>query len=338
MHTPIHSQQIRDVQLIAIAAALPAHKEQNESLEWLPSEERAALQSAIGIKERHVAQGESLAQLCLTSAVRTLQSTHTSPKEIDLLVLVTQTSPLRIPSLVYVLQAELGLAEDCVCMEVNWGCAGYVYGLWLAGSLLQHRPKNSKALLLVGDISTQCLAKEDRRTVPLFSDAVSATLLQHVAGAPVWHIYLGSDGKQHKHITTQSSEQHPEESLQMDGMSVFQFALRKVLPHLQDVLREGPWRAGEVDYFVCHQASRIVNEALRRRLGVPLSRFPYSLGRWGNTSSATIPITLLSELDGVLSECPKRLLLCGFGTGMSWGSLLWESRPLQLCPIELCKA
>ena len=313
-----------------MTASAPLHKERNENLTWLPPEERLALQEAVGIKERRVARRESLSQLCLSAARCLLQNSDTSASDIDLLLLVTQTSPSRIPSLVYVLQAELGLSESCACMEVNWGCAGYVYGLWLVGSLLQHRPVGSKAILLAGDLSTRCLSKRDQSTVPLFSDAVSATLLEKKKEAPPWYVYLGSDGKQHAHIRLQAEESHRKERLKMDGMAIFQFALQKVLPHLQCLLQRGPWHEEEIDYVVCHQASRIVNEAIRKRLGVPRKKFPYSLTYWGNTSSATIPITILTSLSDVLSLGSKRLLLCGFGTGLSWGSLLWESRPLRL--------
>ena len=332
-----YTDQITNVKLRAISASVPTHKEKNENLTWIPTKERHDLQKAVGVNERRVAKSKSLTKLCLSTARHLLQGSNTSTTEIDLLILVTQTSSLRIPSLSYVLQDKLGLSKRCVCMEVNWGCAGYIYGLWLAASLLQKQPISSKALLLAGDISTHFLAKRDQSTVPLFSDAVSATLLEKKVKSPPWYVYLGSDGSQYRHIRLHSEKKNKKQTLHMDGMSVFHFALQRVVPHLQNVLQKGPWRKEEIDYFVLHQASRIVNEAVRYRLDVPLEKFPYSLAEWGNTSSATIPITILNSLSNVLSLSSKRLLLCGFGTGLSWGSLLWESQPLQLFPIQSCQ-
>ncbi len=331
----MNTGKLSGVSLYAIGAAAPLHCEKNEKLTWISARERAALQAAVGVKERRIAQDVSLQQLLLVAAKGLLEDTNTHVNEISVLLLVTQTSPLRIPSLVFILQAELGLPANCVCLEVNWGCAGYVYGLWLARQLLCTAPEGKKALLLTGDISTRFLAGKDKSTVPLFSDAVSASLLLRNKAALPWYAYLASDASQHACIAM-APQTVGISTLHIDGMGIFQLVLRKVLPHLRQVLSHGPWKQDEVNCFIFHQASRIINEALRTRMGIPIEKCPGSLEKWGNTSSATIPITLLTALKQDSLTQPQKLLLCGFGTGFCWGTLLVASEQLHLSRIRTC--
>ena len=327
--------QIPGLFVESIAISVPKHTERSENLTWLSEEERNNIQTAIGIEERRTAQGISLRHLCKSSAQGLLDYTETPTEEIGLLVLVTQTSPLRIPSLAFELQDQLGLSHNCICMEVNWGCAGYIYGMWLVAQLLNYRPHGRKALLIAGDVSTTYLSKRDRSTVPLFSDAVSSTLLSKRKELPPAHFYLYSDASRRHDISLQSNHLG-EETLHMDGMGVFHFAIDRVLPHLQHILKTGPWKKKEINYVVCHQASRIVCEAIRERLEVSCEQFPYSLKQWGNTSSASIPMTLFSSLSEQLSTSRQKLLLCGFGTGLCWGSMCWESHPFLFTPLIEC--
>ena len=333
----MNTGKIFGISLSGIACAVPQQKEKNEDLTWIAKQEQHSLQEAIGVKERCIAQKQSLYLLFERASEALLKGTKTDRKDIAFLLLVTQTSPLRIPSMAFVLQNALKLAE-CNALEVNWGCAGYVYGLWLAGQLLQGASEGKKALLLTGDLSTQCLAERDQSTIPLFSDAVSATLLSKQKKSTPWHFYLGSDATKHSHISMKTQNPSKKDTLHMNGMEVFQFALRKVLPNLQKVLQNGPWTMKDINYFVFHQASYMINEALRQRLGIDPAHFPYSLREWGNTSSASIPMTLLTELGQKTLGKRQKMLLCGFGTGLSWGILLLESKHVKVIDLQICKA
>ena len=209
---------------------------------------------------------------------------------------------------------------------MRWLCIWY----WLAGHLLAQNPKKQKALLIAGDVSTHCLGTKDSSTVPLFSDAVSATLLSNHKQRPMIYFSLQSDASKRKLIALQK-DSDTEAKLYMDGMGIFHFAIEQVCPHLKRILDQAPWHRTKIDYLVCHQASRIVCEALRSRLGLSEAQCPYSLREWGNTSSASIPMTLLQALSSELRSHSKRLILCGFGTGLCWGSMCWESQPMDFC-------
>ena len=326
---------IKDLSLDAISVAVPRNEVTTEDLTWLSREDQNNIQTIVGIEKRRIADQTCLEQLCFEAADGLLRYTQTDAQEIGLLLLVTQTSPLRIPSLVFELQHKLGLGSHCVSMEINWGCAGYVYGVWLAGHLLAQNPKKKKALLIAGDVSTHCLGTKDSSTVPLFSDAASATLLSSHKQRPTIYFSLQSDASKRKLIALQQ-DSNTEAKLYMDGMGIFHFAIEQVCPHLKHILDQAPWHRTKIDYLVCHQASRIVCEALRSRLGLSEAQCPSSLREWGNTSSASIPMTLLQALSSELRSHSKRLILCGFGTGLCWGSMCWESQPMDFVPLIEC--
>ena len=327
---------IKGLSIDAISVAVPRNEVTTEDLTWLSKEERNNIQAAVGIERRRVAHKVCLRQLCLSATTELLQYMEIDAEEIGLLLLVTQTSAMRIPSLAFELHHSLGLGPHCVSMEVNWGCAGYVYGLWLAAHLLAQNPTKSSALLVAGDVSTHCLSKQDSSTVPLFSDAVSATLLSRNENRPTTYFSLQSDTSKRDLITLEEASGHRRPKLHMDGMGIFQFAIEQVRPHLEHILEQEMWHRSEIDYLVCHQASRIVCEAIRSRLNLSAAQCPYSLREWGNTSSASIPITLLHTLSSELQNHSKRLILCGFGTGLCWGTMRWESRPMHFVPIIEC--
>lgn len=204
--------------------------------------------------------------------------------------------------------------------------------------------------LLVGDTITHTLSPEDKSTVPIFSDAGSATALEFDPAAPPMFFNLQTDGKGYQAIcipeggsrqpygaSNGALENHGEgirrgaQHLAMQGLDVFNFALAEVAPNVRALLEFAQRDIDSPDAFVFHQANMLLNESIRRKLGVPSEKVPYSLRQFGNTSSATIPVTMVHALAAQLRSGPRTLLLSGFGVGLSWGSAYLETDAL-VCP------
>jgi 3-oxoacyl-[acyl-carrier-protein] synthase-3 len=204
-------------------------------------------------------------------------------------------------------------------------------------------------LLLVGDISTTTISMKDKSTAPLFSDAGTATALEYSAESEI-HFNLQTDGKEFDDIIipgggyrnrfTEKQLAYTEYEkgisrndlhMKLDGVKIFNFGLREVAPNIDALLKEKNIEKDSVDYFVFHQANLLMLESIRKKLKVEAEKVPYSLHQFGNTSSATIPLTLVANLRDALQTRKLKLVLSGFGVGLSWGSAYLETQNI-LCP------
>ena len=198
--------------------------------------------------------------------------------EIKILVFITQTPDYLIPNTSSILQEKLNLSKNCLAFDINLGCSGYVYGLSVIGSLLQNMP-GSKALLLVGDISTKTISMQDKSTAPLFSDAGTATSLEFSLGNQI-HFNLQTDGKEfdaiiipdggyRNPVSEKSFEVKEYEggilrnnlAMKLDGLKIFNFALREIAPNINALLSEKKTDKSSIDYFVFHQANLLMLES-----------------------------------------------------------------------------
>lgn len=340
---------VPNVKLSGLAACVPAQVEDNKEIALLTENERELFIKTVGIRYRRVAPaGVTASDLCCIAAEKLLKDLQWNREEIKAVVFVTQTPDYIIPNTSSLLQDKLGLPKSCIAFDVNLGCSGYVYGLSIAGSLLQNMP-GGKALLLVGDISTQTISMQDKSTAPLFSDACTATALEYRTDSPM-HFNLQTDGKEYDDIiipdggyrnrfTKESLEITEYEKgisrsnldMKLDGLKIFNFALREIAPNINTLLNEKEIDKASVDYFVFHQANLLMLESVRKKLQVEAAKVPYSLYDYGNTSSASVPMTMLTKLREPLLSKKINLLLSGFGVGLSWGSVYLETEKI-VCP------
>jgi 3-oxoacyl-[acyl-carrier-protein] synthase-3 len=338
---------VRNVALCGIAASVPKNTEDNLNTELLTPAEREMFVKTVGIRYRRVApDGLTASDLCLTSAEKLIEDLGWNKEEIVLLVFVSQTPDYLIPNTASVLQHRLGLSKNCLAYDVNLGCSGYTYGLSIIASQLAAM-QEGKALLLVGDIATRTISKEDKSVTPLFADAGSATAMEYRAGAPSIHFNLQTDGSGFRDIiipdggmrnpfsaasltpvTYEKNVVRNALQMRLDGVNIFNFALREIAPNIRALYEKYALHIQDTDYFIFHQANKLMLESIRKKLGVETERVPYSLYELGNTSAATIPVTIVNNLSKELSAKPAKLLLSGFGVGLSWGSVYTETLPL----------
>jgi 3-oxoacyl-[acyl-carrier-protein] synthase-3 len=295
----------------------------------------------IGVEERRIADPEqTTADLCFEAAKVLIERLGWPADSIDGLIFVSQTPDYRLPATACSLHGRLGLASHCQALDVALGCSGYVYGLWLAATLVKAGLK--RVLVLAGDTSSRLVDQRDRSTAILFGDAGSATALEAAPAAPPMHFRLGSDGAGARHLiipegayrTGETDDRWGEDidptCLYMDGAEVFAFTLRAVPQLVRDTLEDAGLDPQDVDAYALHQANRFMLRHLAKKIGAGEERVPINIEKFGNTSSATIPLLLTTTLSDRITQGPSRLMLVGFGVGFSWGAALIETAALAV--------
>lgn len=315
--------RIDGVRVSAIAAAVP---KQSMGLADLMQEfgeaEVRRIVRATGIESLRIADGLTTGDLCAAAAQHLLLRSATDPGSIDAIILATQTPDRLMPGTSTLLQHRLGLSEDVVPYDINYGCSGYVFGLYLASSLLAGGACR-RVLLCTGDVTTRLLGDRDRNVRMVFGDAATATLVERAPGEV--HFLLRTDGAGADHLTTRwlPTKVGPEQSvaarhLEMDGAEVMGFALREVPRLVDDLLAFAGLERQQIELFALHQANAFMLQQLRRMLGVPQECLPVAVNGYGNTGPSSIPLMLCSSFAG--APLPRHALVCAFGVGLSYGA------------------
>jgi 3-oxoacyl-[acyl-carrier-protein] synthase-3 len=327
------------VAIRGIVSAVPPTVARTADYTVLGEAERAKFAAGTGIEQRRVAApGQCASDLCEAAANELLDELGWDRAGIGALVMITQTGDHPVPATAIVLQHRLGLAKSCAAFDVNLGCSSYPYGLAILGSMMRTLGIR-RALLLVGDVSTRLCSYNDKSSWPLFGDAGSATALElDDAAAPI-HVDLNSDGAGKDAIIVEAgglaarSPATPDgfvdtelapgivrnrSNLVLRGADIFSFAIGAVPPSIRRVLDAAGWTLDEVEHVVLHQANKMINDFIRKKVGWLADKEINTIRDYGNTSSVSIPLTL-SAGSARLAQ-GGRVLLSGFGVGLSWAS------------------
>lgn len=341
---------INQVAIRGISAAVPKNNVSNYELSGFEKEELQKLVSTIGIENRRVALSQQCASdLCVGAAQKLMQELKWSPNEIKVVFFVSQTPDYPVPGTSMHILERLKVPASCVAFDINQGCAGFVYGLSLISAFMASS-KLKKGLLLVGDTITKLISPYDKSLLPIFADAGTATALEFDTKAKPMIFNTSSDGAAYDAIIVpQGGARVPlDESsfeynhvgnagkrksyhLKMKGLDVFNFSLKKVTPNIEELLNKSGQSPEILDYFVLHQANRLILESIAKKLNVPINKVPSSLKDYGNTSGATIPITIASQLRQENKIVNSNLLLSGFGVGLSIASAVVNFNEV-ICP------
>ena len=332
--------RVANVRLAGVVCAIPEKVLDATELEQkYGAEDTQKIIDNIGVKERHVV-GEKIctSDLCLRATEVLLQQLNWPRESIDAIIFVSQTPDYVLPATACSLHGRLQLAKHCAAFDINLGCSGYVYGLWLISQMLS-AGQMRRALLLVGDTITKLVSPEDRSAYPLFGDAGSATAVEFRPGSEEMVFVVGTDGSGAEHLIVPAGAfRQPksdrtgklyqqadgnirsDEHVRMDGAEIFTFTLREVPPLVKETLQTKGWSINDVDAFVFHQANTYILNYLARRIKIPADTFVLAMESFGNTSSASIPLALTasSKMKGVQGQ--QKLLLAGFGVGLSWAA------------------
>ncbi len=344
---------VRNVVLRGVSACVPNNVEENISSGVFSEEGDAAnFMQSTGVIRRHVAgPGVTTSDLCLKAAETLLDDLGWERDTVDCLVFVTQTPDYPLPATSCLLQNRLGLKEECYTLDISLGCSGWVYGMSVLSSLLSGGCFK-RGLLLSGDTASKFTSVQDKSTRPLFGDAGTATALEFSEGGKDWYFHFATDGNGYDAIIVPDGGfRNPvspdsftpvrvEEGIirnriqvALNGMDVFSFGISKAPQSVKKLLEFAGRDKDAVDYYIFHQANLFMNEMIRKKLKLAQEQVPYSLAEYGNTSSATIPLTMVAELGERLRNDSLEILGCGFGVGLSWGSILFDTDRIACPPI-----
>ena len=339
---------VQNVAIKGIGCAVPKRRLAEEALaEHFGPKDARRLIKTTGVAERRVTRNLCTSDLCVAAAEALLRELKWEPSSISHLIFITQTSDYVLPAAACIIQDRLKLPMSCTAFDVNLGCSGYPYGLWLLSRMLE---PGQRALLLAGDIMFS-VSYDDRTTMPVFGDAGSATALEYTSQAGVHPIYfsMGTDGSGYRNIIVEAgrcrvpltpettrlvTDEHgnktSQANLRMNGAEVFAFGLREVPRLVTRTLELADWSVESCDDFVFHQANRFMLDHIVQKLDVPPHKVPMSICEFGNTSSASIPLSLYAARREELRHGERRYLLAGFGVGWSWAASAIRLGPIAV--------
>lgn len=334
----------------AVAACVPREIVSNKDLGYLiPEEEIEKTINNIGIVERRIADDDVTASdLCFKAAQQLMADNGIEPGSIDVLLFMSQTADYRIPATSCLLQHRLGLPRETMCFDISLGCSGYLFALSTAFAYASMDGIN-RVLLLDGETFSKIVNRRDKVDWPLYGDAGTATLVEKGDYGDSTFM-LNTDGSGEDTLKIHAGMRHPitadscvereredgnirtDLEVFMDGMDVFNFAISKVPKSIKLLLKETGKTIDEVDYLVFHQANRFMMDFFVKKLKFFPERVPHSIDKYGNTSSASVPLTIASELVGRL-DGEHTLLMSAFGAGLSWGSAIMQMRDCKVSPV-----
>lgn len=333
---------IQNVKISGLAACVPERIENNYDSLLLPSDELKKYIETTGIVHRHCAVADGTictSDLCYKASEKLLHELQWDKKEIDLLVFVSQTQDYKLPATSCLLQDRLGLSQQCMSFDVSYGCSGFIYGLSIVGALLSSGSLR-KALLMVGNTQSVYASPYDKSMSLLLGDAGTVMALEYnIEESDEIKLGLYTDGSGKNALivpdggcrnpfTVHSLEMEDFEDgikrsrlhEKMDGLDVFSFGLTRVPKAFNELIDYFHIDINAVDYLCLHQANKFLCEKIRRKMKFPAEKTPYNIQEFGNTSGATVPLLMVTELGSKLESHPLKILCAGFGVGLSWGT------------------
>ena len=296
----------------------------NTTAEWI--------EAMSGIKERHIAApSQAASDLGLVAAQRALARAGVSPEEVDLIIVSTSTPDMQFPSTACIIQERLG-SKNIPAFDLTAVCSGFVYALTVGAQFIAN--EFSRTVLVIGtEAVSRVINWSDKDTCMLIGDGAGAVVLRQVpSGYGVLSAKLGADGSGANFMMVPAGGSRmpvtaevlgeKTNKIQMNGSEVFKFAM-KMLPEVtEQALALAHLHTEDLKLIIPHQANRRIIEAAARRMELPMEKFMVNLERYGNTSSATIPIALHEALETGRIESGDLIALTGFGGGLAWGSLI----------------
>jgi len=328
----------------AISYYLPEGVLTNEMLnEQFPEWSVDKISGKTGIYQRHIAsEDEFSSDLAYEAATKLFREHQIDKEEIDFIILCTQSPDYFLPTTACILQDRLGLSKNCGAFDFNLGCSGYVYGLGIAKGLVESG-QASKVLLITAETYSKFIGHRDKSNKTIFGDAAAASLVsKKEEGFKICDFVYGTDGsgagnlivkeggikhRKRNFLTTidDYGNERSEADLYMDGSAIFVFTLGHVPKLINAVLEKHQLALGDVDLFVFHQANKFMLEHLRKKIKIEKDRFYIHIGNCGNTVSSTIPIALYEALKEGKIISDQKIMLTGFGVGLSWGGTMLSS-------------
>lgn len=336
---------IGKVRIVGMSACVPTYIEENLTLPIFSSPKEAEkIIASTGI-ERHrvVEENVTASDLSLKAVEVLLKDLGWESNDIDCLFYVCTSRDFIAPQTACILQDKMGLRNDCFVMDLPLGCSGWIYGMSVIASVMSHGTFK-KGLLIASETNTRNRSKNDRTVRPLFGDAATVTALSFDVSAPKMNFMFGVDGSGYQAVWTKYGGMRfpaDEESvievevepyirrkgidMIVNGMDVFAFAIKRPPQALREMMDEFDLKVENIDFLLLHQANKFIDEKIRKSLKFPSEKVPYCLEEFGNVTSASIPLTMITRCAYPLEKTKCHFLACGFGVGLAWATMNFET-------------
>ena len=346
---------IKNVALRGVTGTIPNNPVKSSDLPFFTKEEADTFDVTVGIKNRYIASEEICASdLCFDAAERLIAGLGWEKETIDVLLFASVTGDFKTPPTSAILQDRLGLPSSTFVLDIPMGCCGCMYGINVAGNMLSAGTAK-RAIVLVGDTAMRMGNPKDKSRGPLFGDSGTALALEYDTTAEDIIIDFNTLGSGYqalmtphggyRHPVTQESfvEQDfgngiiraPKDAL-INGMDVFSFAITKPPISVKKMLEnQGLNKDKDIDFFLIHQANKLIVDRLVKKLKLPVEKVPYNLQKFGNLGGASVLMLMVSEIAEELSSKPLTLLCSSFGLGLTWGTMLLKTNRMTVLPLKM---
>lgn len=337
--------EFKNVRIAGISAGVPQRKVCNLDIKDISADyDSAAFVETTGVLERRIDEALTTSDLCVAAAEKLLADLGWDKSEVGGVIFVSQTTDYYLPATACIVQDRLGLSRECYAEDIVLGCSGWVYGLSSLVSLMANGGIK-KALLMAGDAKRHVETSD-----PLFGFAGTVTALEYEEGAAGFQFHFGTDGSgfdaiiipdggSRNQVTENSfkdevidGKHYNRMQTRMKGMDVFSFGISTAPKSVKKLAENFGFDYLDADYFVFHQANMKMNNMIAKKLKLPAEKVPSCMYHFGNTSSASIPLTIVTQLKGKCEDKAK-FICCGFGVGLSWGTVAFETEDVIISDL-----
>ncbi|WP_294371230.1 beta-ketoacyl-ACP synthase III [uncultured Clostridium sp.] len=320
-----------NVGIAGIGAYTPSLAVTNDDISRLVETNDEWIVKMTGIHERRISEGEDTSDMACKAAMTALKRADVDPKDLDLIIVATISPDKFIPSVACLVQSKIG-ADDAACFDISVACSGFVYAMEVAKGMMNSM--NYKNALIVGaETLSKIINWQDRSTCILFGDGAGAAVLKKTEGNGIIKSYLRSQGKKWKALTVDGADFDTPFSKEtvikdrhviMDGGKVLRFAVSAISNSVKEVLKETGISMDEIKYIVPHQANIRIIQSAAKLLRLDLNKFYINIDKYGNTSSASVPIALNEMYEKGVIEKGDKLILVAFGGGLTYAASVIE--------------
>ena len=345
---------IKNVSLRGVTGTVPNNPVKSAELPVFSQEDADTFDRTVGIRNRYIAPDSICASdLCQDAGERLLAALGWEKSSVDVLLFVSVTGDYKTPPTSAILQDRMGLSNACFVLDVPMGCCGCMYGITVAGNLLS-AGSAKRALVLVGDTGLRMGSMQDKSRVPLFGDSGTAMALEFDPSAEDIIVEMNTLGAGYKALMTpHGGYRHPikKESFEVEdfgngivrapkdalinGMDVFSFAISKPPISVKNMMdRLGLDKDKDIDFFLIHQANKLIVDRIVKKLKLDEAKVPYNLQEFGNLGGASIPMLMATSIADEISTRPLTLLCSSFGLGLTWGTMVLRSHLMTVAPLN----
>lgn len=323
---------MQGIEIKGFGSCVPKHVVTNDDLGKIVETNDEWISSRTGIKARRISEGEDTSVLATNAAKKAMEKAKISAEDIDLIIVATVTPDYFCPSVSCMVQKEIG-AKNAMAFDINAACSGFVFALQTAYSLLKANDNFNNALIIGAEVLSKIINWEDRSTCVLFGDGAGAAVISKSDNEKILRFYSKSEGEKGEALeigardvknafTHKYSEKYP--YIKMDGGAIFKFASLIIAEAINKLLEEEKLCIDDIDYIVPHQANARIIAYTAKKMHVSIDKFYLNLDKYANTSSASIPIALSEMQDKNILKKGMKIIMVGFGGGLTYGSALIE--------------